>query len=708
MQLPNELDFLKEIISTDYENQFKKADWLKSPFTSNNWIYNFGFKKDKELNWDIPLYDGSKLIDEENRLLLTSLKHWLIVSTNRNILSPVASNQLNPAIATMSRDFRCVLHLIDYFLLNGHQYKLKEFALGAITQDDLIALLDKLYSNNESNESLYEWSSRTSKHLLDLLYNTDKDEINNLIKRYPSILKIDPDELSECSLNLSEDKIIHIRAAILINNLGKCKKGSSKKGNFGGVWGINTTKIAKEIYKNTLYKKNVLKSNFPSLNINFEDAPLIDREYDGVKVTSKETELLSWNNLQEYRRGLEKLQVLNIINLPAPTQDELDFLKTYYPEIPPKKGRFKTVPYDLILKAIKDAIEFHLKYGDLLINTWCKLIEYSIQRQIPLTSITSKELLKIIPKELQRIGVSRIGITCQIEGEGKHLRKGANTKDYYRMLRSNQGLIELIHVYYGAVKIIVGALTARRDGELLDIVANKCLDNTEQWLIFEKRKSSKNIFGARNTEARPIDSLAVDMIKNLIILQEKHIESGLLENYINIFSPPQLTASGHFNISRRCSDFYVDLFCDYFQTDLNENGERYYLRQHQLRRFFALLFFHSSQVGGIETLQWMLGHTDPEHIWNYITETVQGSVLRGAKAQYVAESLVEGAKEYNNLADFVYNRFNTKEFSVIDVNELEEYIEELIKEGKAIIEPEFFVDGKERKMRIITKITESH
>lgn len=35
-------------------------------------------------------------------------------------------------------------------------------------------------------------------------------------------------------------------------------------------------------------------------------------------------------------------------------------------------------------------------------------------------------------------------------------------------------------------------------------------------------------------------------------------------------------------------------------------------------------------------------------------------------------------------------------------------IEELIKEGKAIIEPEFFVDGKERKMRIITKITESH
>ncbi len=59
MQLPVELNFLEEFICTDYENQFTKADWLKSPFESDVWIYNFGFKKDKELNWNVPLYDGS-------------------------------------------------------------------------------------------------------------------------------------------------------------------------------------------------------------------------------------------------------------------------------------------------------------------------------------------------------------------------------------------------------------------------------------------------------------------------------------------------------------------------------------------------------------------------------------------------------------------------------------------------------------------------
>lgn len=705
MQLPTELDFLEEFISTDYENQFTKADWLKSPFVSNLWVYNFDFKKNKELDWNIPLYDGSQLTDENNRQLLISLKHWLIASTDRNVGSAVAGNKLSAAMTTMNRDFRSVLRIIDHLLLNGSKYKLKEFGLGAITLDDLTALLDKVHSNKDTNESLYDWSSRTSKYLLELLSKTDNEDIIRFLVRYPSTSDVDPDLLSECPLGLSEDKIISIRATIFLNQLGYRKQGSSRKNNFGGVWGMNTSKVAKDIYKNTLYVKTVAKVAFPSLEVNFENESIMDRECEGVKVTTKESDILSWGNLQEYCRALNKIQALNTLELPAPPQDELDKLNLYEPKVRTPKGRFKTVPYDLVFRVIREAIEFHLKYGDLLFDTWNDVIEYATQKKILLTSITDDEFLKIVPTKLNKIGVSRLGLTCISTGKGLTPKRGAKTASYFNRLRSNEGLLDLVHVYYGAVKIIVGVLTARRDGELLDLKAGECLDNTEQWLIFEKRKTSKMLFGARNTEARPVDLIGVDMMKNLIKLQDKHIELGILDDYTTLFSPPQINASGKFNTGKRLSDSYIDLFCDYIQTDTNENGERYYLRQHQLRRFFALLFFHSSQIGGIETLQWMLGHTDPEHVWNYITESIQGSVLQGAKAQYVAESLVKGGKEYSNLADFVYEKFNTTEFSVIDVEELEEYIGELLKEGKATIEPEFFEDGNERRMRIITKIT---
>ncbi|WP_061014546.1 site-specific integrase [Photobacterium leiognathi] len=704
MQLPAELDFLENIICTDYEKQFHNADWLKSPFESNVWVYNFDFKKDKELNWNVTLYDSSSLTDKENHQLLISLKYWLIASTDRYVGSHVPGNKLSASTSTKSRDFRTVLKIIDHLLLNGNHYKLKEFSLGAITQDDLIALLDKVYSNKETNESLYDWSSRTSKYLLKLLYKTDSNAIARFLQKYPSVSFVDPSTLSECPLGFSEDKIVSIRAAIYLNQLGYLKKGSSKKDSFGGVWGMNTSKVAKDIYKNTLYIKTVAKPAFPSLEVNFENEVFINRECSGVKVTTKENEFLAWSNLQEYRRALEKIQVLNILNLPAPSQDEINKLETYSPEVRFKDGRFKTVPYKIIFIAIREAIEFHLKYGLQLVDTLCDLVKYAIKNKIHLTSITEKELLNILPKELQELGVSRLGITCLISGEGLTPNRKANTETYYHSLRSNRGLLDLIHVYYGAVKIVVGVLTARRDGELLDLDAGDCLDITEQWLVFKKRKSTKMLFGARNTEARPVDPIAVDMMKNLIRLQDKHIELGVLKKHIPLFAPPQINASGKFKTNRRLSDSYVDLFCDYIQLDKNTNKERYYLRQHQLRRFFALLFFHSSQIGGLETLQWMLGHTDPEHVWHYISESIPGSVLRGAKAQYVAESLVKNNNNYRNLSEFVYKRFNTNEFSIIDIDELEEYIESLIKEGKAIIEPEFFIDGNDKKMRIITKV----
>lgn len=102
----------------------------------------------------------------------------------------------------------------------------------------------------------------------------------------------------------------------------------------------------------------------------------------------------------------------------------------------------------------------------------------------------------------------------------------------------------------------------------------------------------------------------------------------------------------------------------------------------------------------------MLGHTDSEHVWHYITESTSGDVIRGAKAQFVAENLQSGSNHYAELSEFVEKRFNTKEFSVIDLVELEDYINFLLKEQKITVEPEFFTDHLNRKMRIIVKVIE--
>lgn len=705
MALPNELDFLEDIFNDNAVDRFRSAAWLKSDFDDNVWIYNFDFKVDKVLNWNVFLSNGSALTDSINGELLLSLKYWILVSTDRTILAPVPGYNPMPSMSTMSRDFRAVLRMIDYFLINDRKYQLDRFSFSAIDKDDLTALLDKIYSNKNSSESMFNWSNRVSEYLKKLISNTDISVIDDFINKHPDFKNVDEEVLKDCLLGLTRNEIINARVVMFLNDISTNKVGTGYNNfNFEGVVGLNTKKLSNILYENSIYIKNLNKPSFKSLNINFNNEIQSIREFLPVSVTTKESELLSNINLLEYQRGLRKLQVLNIMNLPSPSEETLSFLKNYVPSLENKKGRFKTLPYELVMKSLRDAIEFHIEYGDLLIDAYCSVVSFAYDNKMKLTSITSDQLSKIIPLKLIDFGVSRIGLTCINSGSNHLKSRGARTSSYYLKLRQNKGLIDLVNVYYGAVKVVVGVITARRDGELLDLNASFCLDNTEEWLVFSKRKSSKLMMGARNIEARPVDPLAVSMIKNLIRLQENLINFGFIDNYYPLFSAPKLNGSLGLNKGNRFSDSYMDLFCDYFETATNSKGERYYLRQHQLRRFFALLFFYSSQVGGVETLQWMLGHTDPEHLWHYITESITGDVLRGAKAQFVAESLHKGAKDYSNLCDFVLEKFNTTEFSIIDVDELEEYIGTLIEEGKATIEPEFFNENDTKKMQIITKV----
>lgn len=95
------------------------------------------------------------------------------------------------------------------------------------------------------------------------------------------------------------------------------------------------------------------------------------------------------------------------------------------------------------------------------------------------------------------------------------------------------------------------------------------------------------------------------------------------------------------------------------------------------------------------------------HIWNYITETLDGATLRGAKAQYVAEKLQSsGAAEFSILAELFKERYGIDNFTVIDTEELEQYIESLLESAEITIEPEFFVNERGEQFRIIVKLSQ--
>ena len=503
------------------------------------------------------------------------------------------------------------------------------------------------------------------------------------------------DQAAEHSLEFNSELIPYARAALYL-------KGFYNKSREGNTRNLNTLKLAKLLYINTLRRGRLKLLPLKSLAIS-SDGELFGREFPASSVRTGEHELMTAGPFRAYRFLTYNLGVLHEIGLPAPEISELRQVLEFEPLLS-EAARFRTLPYPVVRDAFKQAVEYHFEYGSIIIDGFCRMAEHCALHQINPTRLTNEELRDIVGPRLVEIGVRQIGLSCRTVSTG--FAKVINRDEYFHKLRGNVGLAECLRIYIACAQLVIGTIMARRVGEMLDLHSANCLDKSERWLIFSGRKTTSNLFGIRRRQARPIEPIAVKMINNLISMQQRLLECGYISEMTNLFASPD--GRGNTGLIPAAIHSYqrnLDLFCDYFELPLNSKGERYYIRQHQLRRFFSMLFFHSSSFGGLETLQWMLGHTDMHHVWNYITESVDGAVLQNAKAQFIAESFHNGdIAAYEDLAALLKKRYGTDNFSLVNTDELEDAIIDLMESGEVKIEPEFFSDENGQHMRVIVKI----
>lgn len=273
--------------------------------------------------------------------------------------------------------------------------------------------------------------------------------------------------------------------------------------------------------------------------------------------------------------------------------------------------------------------------------------------------------------------------------------------DYYSLLRQNRGLVDLLRVFTGCVYICIGTLMARRSSELDELTCD-CLDKSRTRLVFFNRKSG--VGGMREKIARPIPKIAVEFISDLQYLQHELIGMGIIAKKRPLLSYPSKVQADLIS-GTEASYRALDLFCDYFELPVDEQGRRYYIRQHQLRRFFAMLFFWGNSFGGLDTLRWFLGHTDVEHLWHYITETMTGGALSSVKAAYATERLLANGPEVSALSDFLKKKYGASAFSLMTRTELDDHLTDLLENEEVVIEPEFFVGGSGKEFRILATVT---
>lgn len=418
------------------------------------------------------------------------------------------------------------------------------------------------------------------------------------------------------------------------------------------------------------------------------------KEYDGYfreddidKSTTKKT-------LSGYLRVVDiliKMDGLKDESLSLPFKNDLELIYNY--NFHSKKNKkFETFPIETIFYSLNKSIEFHFKYGDEIVESFVNFVEnikeYDLER-INLNNHLNKKtdellnniVLESITPKLLELGVDRYQIL--------------NKSEYFSLLRENKSLLSLLKVYYGCAQFIVGSLMARRQSEIESMEID-CFDEHNLQLMFRKSKSYQHNFGIRDYISLPTPEIVIQILKNL-----KKIADVINQQETNgrIFAIPQNQRPCFASNDSVKSYENLDTLFDYLNIETID-GKRPYVRQHQLRRFFAMAFFWSSGFKSIDTLRWFLGHTNAQHVYHYIQENNSGEILNSVKAQYIGENV----KKYENLSEIFENKFNTKNYNLISQEDLMEYIKDLLDDGSISVEPEFFEDSNGNKFEIILKV----
>jgi hypothetical protein len=641
--------------------------WLKTPYNASKLVARFSSAHTLEVDFHIKLHDGRYLDSTECDQIRSQIYDFICIQAH-----PVSKGRRRRSPERERHHIITALHSLDYFILNGKAIQLAKHGLAAVAAPHVTSFLATVAKSQDIVEEIYGLKARLAAFLRKKGAALVEPVITQCCKKYPELLDFDIPQ-DEWRLGLTQDELLRARIYLQLNSLYKA--GTDRK----YLKVPHISRIINSIYENTLFGAKCLKSagSFLELCLSPKDRYL--REKPGVPVrTTYEDPRCPKIKYDEYRDKLLTWLPLSRLGIGMPPSSlstaqtlgvkDFDFKQA---------GRTRAVPPPIVKVSIDKAISYFYENSAHLLESLGQVLSRS-------------EKQGCTPYKLQNFGdwLSRgsvaFGITAwRISLDDKNRK--LDTEQFLTQLRDTRsGLLEASQCLWGAMLLIIGTVLAPRQGEVSDITGSS-LDPTGEWLGLLSRKTGFD--GSRQEDARPIPQVATDIVKTLKTFFEKF---PTLNNEF-LFAVPTYYAC--FAKNETAVNSAIDLFLDFIESPVDAAGARYYLRFHQLRHFFATMFFYSASFSDPETLQWFLRQVDPEQVWIYISATASGKVLRQYKADVSAFLVRNGNDSLDALTQLLKATWGVQRFSVMTEEDLSSHIEDLLMNGDISLEPVFIKCG---------------
>ncbi|MEM5295441.1 hypothetical protein VSR82_13970 [Burkholderia sp. JPY481] len=671
------------------------ATWLKSPFPANTWILRFG-EHTRTIDWSVPFGKG-RLTDKPHEKILETFKLML---TGRAHPASMRGRVLD-VLTTKQLVYRAC-RFVDFFLLQKDRFKLDRYGFTLVTEADFDDLLFRCAVGPTDEEVVYRWSELLAEWL-DKRVHEHQNEVQLLLERHKVFSEI-PIPEEDWTLTADDQQLASWRAVLWLLGMYRIP------GSHDYRYIPSVTKLSQIIYADTIFGHGK-KSVHDELCLYPVDR--YRRECRGVDVRTIERDRPSMKYVEMWRATILSLSTLATAGVDLPF-DAVEAIREkdssrYEANTP---GRYRNPPVWQVLDGIKNGVEFALDHGEALLQSYVNLIGAAKAENISINALVRKrDIRQYMTKGALNMGVSTFCVR-QEATNWPHRFEGCNSRwtpsKFFDDLRNGCGLLQNIHVFYGSLIHVIGAVTARRQIELLKLPVSGCLDSTRAYMVFRNAKSGAN--GVRQEELRPIPPIVEQMVSLVESFHSSLIQVGALTDFGALLSTP-----GHYGMRASCVSAFnlaLDVFCDFFSTALDDNGRRHYLREHQLRRFLIITFFFAARKGSLNTLRWFVGHVDAAHLWNYLSNSVSGDMKREAAAYFLMDELrlpeeqqiIELHEQVRReLSDFAEAQFGTRNFSLIDADALEDYLNLQLKKG-LVVEPVFLSGTGECQYKIVARL----
>ncbi|MGE8160335.1 hypothetical protein ACQKRQ_09255 [Paraburkholderia sp. NPDC080076] len=667
-------------------NALMTAPWLTSPFEAPRWRLKFA---DEEMELDWRKQFGTGLLTSESHAdTLNIFKCWLTIQSH-----PIVKGQTVQSDESAKKLVRQTLAQIDYLLLNPDILPIAEFGFGAMTDFDFRQIMYAQESAASDISALYEWERHFANYAESLCVVHGRG-IEETIDTNEFLSEVDiPEE--DWSLKVNKDTLVRWRAACWIDG------DYQSIGNADFRLTINTVKVAGKVFRNTIAGTGS-KPLFPEMGLRpiercRREKPAVPVRASGEKPTNVQLGLR--------RAKLRALCALGRFGLKVPSgrlQSALDqgIVSKDSTRI---LGRYHTVPLPVMFSALRNSTEFMYEHGEHVVDSYVAVLRAAHAEGVdPHTFSVRFDIRSVICEKTLALGVEQFsgGVVAR-RGRAK-LRQVFDdvvTEQYFRGVRENRYLVELGRVLLGAGIEHVGAMSQRRQQELLGLSYRDALDEVGRYIVFWRGKSG--VLDIKQKEIRPIPKSCADFVELSSRLHEGIDGIGGYQAHAGLFDVPGVY--GLRPASHVAFNFALDTFFDYFSGTTDELGRRWYVRQHQNRKFLIVVFYFLTDYSDEETVKFMLAHSDKSALYNYLTKEVPNAMMREVHAYVLREKLkhfphsdsdIEVSDDVAiRLADSVESWFGTRDFSLVDGDALEEYL--LYAQARGLkVAPHFFdIDG---------------